>query len=301
MIQKPTIIITSLGRTGTKFFQEFFADVVPEATSLHEPDYLNFGQYGGINERIKQVVRQIRESGFLNLVIRKSLGRWDLIRISDRRLRGTLGYADAARQVLAQRRQFVRSRPGSVYIESSSAYFGLVDVLKDVYREHRVVYVVRDGRDWVRSKMNFGTMYEKGKIRSIISYTWPTAWDIEGDPYQSRWATMSRFEKICWAWSKLNQYALETVQQNPNAKVFRFENIFNSEDRYRHLAHLVEFSTNMPGLRLVPSQALQGWLDENIHVSNKAFPSWADWSASRKQRFLDICGPLMEQLGYGSN
>jgi hypothetical protein len=79
LITKPTIIITSLGRTGTKFFQLLFEEIVPDSTSLHEPDYLNFGQYRGWGERIRQVVRQLRESGVSNLVVRKSLGKWSLI------------------------------------------------------------------------------------------------------------------------------------------------------------------------------------------------------------------------------
>ena len=98
MIDKPSIVITSLGRTGTKFFQELFADIIPDATSLHEPDYLNFGQYHGISERFRQLVRQMQESGFSNLIIRKALGKWSLITISDARLRGTLGYSEAVEQ-----------------------------------------------------------------------------------------------------------------------------------------------------------------------------------------------------------
>jgi hypothetical protein len=298
MIDKPSIIITSLGRTGTKFFQELFADIIPDATSLHEPDYLNFGQYHGISERFRQLVRQIQESGFSNLIIRKALGKWSLIALSDARLRGTLDYSEAVEQVLSQRRSFVRSQDGSMYIESSSAYFGLIDVIMGVYKQHKVVYIIRDGRDWVQSKMNFGRIYLKGKVRSMISRNWPTAQDIENDPYQSRWAVMSRFEKTCWAWARLNKYVMDTVKENPNARVFRFEDIFKSGDRYQHLADLVNFATDMPGVEPVPPEALEGWLDRRIHKSSGEFPAWSEWSPEQKGQFREICGSLMKALGY---
>ncbi len=232
MIKKPSIIVTSLGRTGTLFFQALFQDIIPNGTSLHEPDYLNFGQYHGTGERIRQVIRQVRESGVSNLIIKKSLGKWSLLKLSNARLRGELGYTEAVEQVLKQPREFVHSRSGLVYTESSAAYRGLIDVLKDVYEQHRVVYIIRDGRDWVQSKMNFGTMYNKGRIRRVVSRTWPTAFEFEHDPYHSKWATMSRFERICWAWTRLNEYTLDTIRGNPYARVFRFEDIFKSKDKY---------------------------------------------------------------------
>jgi hypothetical protein len=298
MITKPTIIITSLGRTGTKFFQLLFQGLVRDGTSLHEPDYLNFGQYRELNKRIRRVIEQVQESGVSNLMIKKALGKWSLIELSDARMRGRLGYAEAVRRALDQRREFVRSRPGSVYIESSSAYYGLIDVLTEIYERHRVVYIIRDGRDWVRSKMNFGKMYKKGRIRGTVSYTWPTALEIGSDPYQSQWEAMSRFERICWAWAKLNGYALKTVSRNPGARVFRFEDIFNAQGNDQHLAELIRYAVALPGVEAVAGFALDGWLDRQVHTSDGPFPSWEQWSTGQKQRFRTICGPLMAELGY---
>jgi hypothetical protein len=300
LITKPTIIITSLGRTGTKFFQLLFEEIVPDSTSLHEPDYLNFGQYRGWGERIRQVVRQLRESGVSNLVVRKSLGKWSLIRLSHARVRGELDYAKALQQVLNQRRKFVHSQCGSVYVESSSAYYGIIDVLKDACAQHRAVYIVRDGRDWVQSKMNWGTMYVKGRFRRLVSSTWPSALEFPDDPYQAKWETMSRFEKLCWAWVKLNGYALATIRENPNARVFRFDHLFESEDRYHHLKNLVDFVRAFPHCELTITGSWEGWLERPVHESVPRFPSWEEWSEEQKQQFRAICSPLMERLGYES-
>ena len=58
MIEKPTIIITSIGRTGTKFFGDLFREIIPDSTSLHEPDFLKVIRYRGAFERIRQIIKQ---------------------------------------------------------------------------------------------------------------------------------------------------------------------------------------------------------------------------------------------------
>lgn len=298
MIRKPTIIITSLGRTGTQFFAVLFRDLLPNATSLHEPDVFNFFQYESAGERIRQTVRQIREVGFYNLFVRKALSSGSLIALSDLRVEGQLEYHEGAKQLLRQRRRFVSSRKGDAYVESNAGYYGLIDISKEVFEHHRIAYIVRDGQSWVRSKMNWGQMYNKSRIRGLLAHTWPTAAEIEGDPYAQEWPAMSRFEKICWAWARLNEYALSTLERNPGARVIRFEEIFESSNRYLHLADLVNFAAELPGVEPVPAEALEGWLDQKIHGSRGNFPAWSDWSPRQKQQFSQICGPLMEELRY---
>jgi hypothetical protein len=295
VIRKPTIIVTSLGRTGTKFFSSLFKDIVPSATPLHEPDVLHFFAKG---YGFGRVLPQIQRSGIANLVIRKALGRWSLMELSDARVRGEIEYSVTVQRVLRQRSEFVDSQTGVVYIESNAGYYGLVDVLKDVYEHHRTAYIIRNGRDWVQSEMNWGQMYGKGRIRSLFAHTWPTASEIEGDPYGPDWESMSRFERICWAWVRLNEYALETIRENPHARVFRFEDIFESQDRTTHLEEMVRFVTALPRVEPVAMDSLDGWLDRRIHRSDARFPAWKEWTIEHKRQFQRICGPLLEDLGY---
>lgn len=299
MIEKPSIIITSLGRTGTLFFAKLFDDIVTDGTSLHEPDYFNFGQYQGPKEKFGQAVRQIRESGFHNLVIRKALGRWSVRAISDARVRRQLDRRDAANQILDQREGFIHSREGSIYVESSSAFYGVLDVLPDVFSDYRVVYVVRDGRDWIRSVLNFtaAVMYDRSWLRTLISPDWPTAIELEDEPFSIQWPTMTAFERLCWAWARLNEYALDSMRGDPRARVFRFKDIFRRERRYEHLEELVRFAISFDDEG--PEELdLDGVLDRKVHGSASDFPRWEDWPPERKRRYREICGPLMKRLGY---
>jgi hypothetical protein len=305
MIEKPSIIIASLGRTGTRYFYTLFKHIVPGSTSLHEPDVFqivlprHMSGRDWLGQTVKRILEQAKEVGTSNLVIRKVLGRWSLIELSDARLRGQLDHDEAVHQVLAQRRDFVHSRSGSVYVESNRAYYGLLDVLRDVYGCHRAAYIVRDARDWIVSTMNWGEKYGKGRIRSLIAHSWPTAAEIEGDPYATQWDSMSRFEKLCWAWATLNTYALQTIQLNPNARLFRFEDIFRAEGRYQNLTEMVQFLTTLPGHGVLSVSPLDGWLDREVHKSSGSFPMWPDWSEAQRDTFRQICGPLAERLGYG--
>ena len=109
---------------------------------------------------------------------------------------------------------------------------------------------------------------------------------------------MSRFERLCWAWAKLNNYALRTVAENASARVFRFEDIFESDERYDFLFELLSFVTDLPEVEPVTLEALEGWLERQIHKSSGGFPRWADWSLQQRHQFEEMCSALMERLGY---
>ena len=277
------------------FFARLFQDLLPDAVSLHEPDIFNFNLKRG--KGFSYALKQVRESGLRNF----AFGRWNLIHLSDARLREELSHTDAVRMVHQRRRFFIDSRPGSVYVESSSGYYGLIDVLPDVFTQHRLAYIVRNGHDWVQSWMNWGALYNKGRIRRLLAHNWPRASEIRDDPCRSRWESMSRFEKICWCWAKLNGYALRVIQKNPHARIFRFEELFRSEDRYHHLKACVGFLTALCERPAPPARELKGWLERPLNRSEGAFPSWHHWTREQKAQFNHLCGPLMGELGYPLN
>lgn len=297
-IEKPTIIITSLGRTGTKFFQALFNNQFPESSSHHEPDVFNYFQYEKGKERTTQVLAQVKEVGFFNLFIRKPLGHWSLINISDARVCGAMDYSRAVKKAYNQRYSFVTKKiNGSPYIESNAGYYGLLDILEHIYEEYRAVYIVRDGRDWIQSKINWGQMYGKSRLQSIFAHTWPTAYEC-GEMTLDAWETMSTFEKLCWAWVRLNEFAIDSIGENPHIRLVKFEDIFTADDRYQNLTDMINFlkSINSPGLSNAGS--VEGWLDKRIHGSKERFPKWVNWSTEQSDYFQKVCGPLMHRLKY---
>jgi len=82
MIEKPTILITSIGRTGTEFFSKFFGDGIPDCTSLYEPNTI------ALTGNFEQYAEQIRRAGIWRMVFLKAMGKWSLAKLSDARLTG---------------------------------------------------------------------------------------------------------------------------------------------------------------------------------------------------------------------
>jgi hypothetical protein len=133
---------------------------------------------------------------------------------------------------------------------------------------------------------------------NMRAYNWPPAKAIPQDPYAEEWDTLSRFEKLCWAWTRLNEYALGTLSTNPNVRVFRFEKIFSNAGRYQTLNDLISFTTSQPGIDPTRIGNTAGWLERRSHQSSQGFPTWDNWTKDQRQQFEQHCGALMNKLGY---
>lgn len=296
MIEKSTILITSIGRTGTEFFSKFLGDVIPDCTSLHEPNTIVLTAH--IENRLERYIQQLQQAGIWRMVFLKALGKWNLEKLSDARLLGKLSYAQAVKNLCRQRMDFVSKLPGSVYIEANLGYYGVLDIMPAVFKNHRCIYIVRDGRDWIRSMQNWGEVYGKRGIRKYFSHRWPAASDLPNDPYVEEWSNFSHFEKLCWAWTKLNEYAIKTADQNRHAKIFLFEKIFSGGKRYEYLEELVTFASSLPDIVPGDIGRFDGWLEKKIHQSSEKHPSWKKWTSEQQRQFERLCGHLMERLGY---
>jgi hypothetical protein len=295
MISKNTILITSIGRTGTEFFSKFFSDLIPGSISLHEPDII---KNPFLEKDKSNYIQQIKYAGVGRLFFLKLFRQWTLVNISDARFTRKMDNAEAIRKLHAQRNGFISQLPCSVYVESNLGYYGLLDLTPKVFENHKAVYIVRDGRDWVKSTLSWGEAYGKTGLRKLIAHAWPTAAQLAGDQFEATWNNLSRFEQLCWAWTRLNEYALNSIQSNPGARVFKFESIFQEKDRYQTLDELLRFTTALPGFNTDDIKKPDGWLEQKIHQSASKFPGWQDWTKEQKDFFDKTCGSLMEKLGY---
>ncbi len=296
MIDKPAIIITSTGRSGTKFFSSLFNEILYDCNSLHEPDIFSVPLDKGFDVFLEGTREKFAAAGWKYLVIQKIIGNFSLVKLSDLRLKGLLSTDATIKKLFKQRKGFVKQNPSRTYLESSAAYYGLIDVLPEVFINHRVAYIARDGRDWVRSFLNWGEFYDKGRIRGLVAHTWPKAGEFPEDPFFEKWEYMNRFERLCWAWNKLNGYAISRISKNPNSRLFRFEDLFISRDRYSHLTEFVRFLSEIH--EGGGDFNLAGKLDKKVNESHKKFRAWSHWSDEEKRIFQEHCGDLMSSLSY---
>ncbi|MEM7333475.1 MAG: hypothetical protein AAF490_15405 [Chloroflexota bacterium] len=297
MIEKPTIIVTSLGRTGTQYFAKLFDALLDDVTAVHEPDIMNVVEFKGV-ARYAKLWEKINEVGAFNILVKKPLGLWGLVLQSDKRFLGAVSEQSAIDQILKQRQQFIQSRPGQIYMESSLAFYGLLDLLPTTFSNYRAAYIVRNGRSWVQSWMNWGQehggIYGKSGISKLMGHNWPTAEQIPTDAYFDRWPHMSRFERLCWAWAHFNQHAIDSLEGSEHGRLFKFEDIFSQREKFEELIQfLVEIS---------PEPVAQVNLDQlrqqRKHQSQGQFPAWEKWPEAHKAQFETHCALLMQRLNY---
>lgn len=296
MITTPSIIITSIGRTGTKFFYTLFDKILDDCRALHEPDVFNVPLNQGPTLLLHTSKQKLAEIGWRYLILQKLRGKFSIVKLSDARLKASLSSEATINKFLEQRYDFVTLQQEHTFMESSLGYYGLIDLLPGIFDSHRLGYIVRDGREWVRSFLNWGEFYKKSRTRALIAHTWPRADQLPNDPYFEKWDAMTRFERLCWAWCKLNNYALESISKNPHAQLFRFEDLFTSEERYDHLSEFVSFLTEVHDSGGV--YELGDWLEKKVHESKKMFPDWTKWSSEEKRIFCEHCEATMHKLSY---
>ena len=252
--------IISTGRTGTKFFKHYL-DTLPDTTAFHEPtpDLLDIG---------------------INLA------------------RGKITPKDARRYISASRSLqllITNSLQSKHYVESNNRLFSLIPILPDIFPSCRILHIVRDGRDVVRSCMNrkYYTSAD-GFFRNGMRIQ---AVDFPDDPYAAKWSNMTPFEKTCWWWTKKDRTIYDAVLNNPNSITLKFEDLFDATTCCTSLDLLLQH------LRIpyTPSDLdrYSEWLTKKINAQKThSFPHWDEWTDEHKQQFQAICGEHMALYGY---
>ncbi len=294
-LDKPSVFITSTGRTGTKFFAHLFNNVVPECDAFHEPGLVDYWSGG-------RLLQNLPYFSLRQLTFDKLFSSRNVRGISLRRNAGTLPFETACEVLYESRGSIVDTVEAPLYVESNFQVVGLIDVLSEVFRDCRIIFVVRDGRDWVRSSYCFGGgWYGPWHLMASLDIGRLKAPLCARDPWKKRWAEMNHFEKNCWLWRRKNAYAVECVKNTPEARLFKFEDIFKGSDRRETVSDILDFATDRGGTRFeYNSQKVHEQLDRKVNRSDPGeFPGWPDWSAERVRQFQRICGGLMDDLGYG--
>ena len=95
----------------------------------------------------------------------------------------------------------------------------------------------------------------------------------------------------------MTAYALKTVRVNPQASIFRYEDLFVSKERLRHWRMLLRFVQPMTGRLELDDQRLDACISRPIHRSRPKEESAED-PAAQTEAAERFCRPLMETLDY---
>lgn len=289
---KYIVFIVSAGRTGTMFFGERLSEIIRGAHSVHEPDVVE-----GFN---KATLDHIKTFGWYHMVLGRLLGKTGIRNLSRKYLAGELARGDLIDSLHRQRDGYYRSIDSDLIVESYTQWFGVLPVLPEVFEYHKVVALVRDPRTWMTSLMDYGSRFGPRDLLTNLGFRHLDPKSF-GDPqYIGSWANMSAFERNCWHWKTICSLLRSHVLASPNARMFRYEDLFLAESRLDHFRDMLEFMTLFPGRRF--SYRLDAAiLERQSNASKKGrFPDWRAWDKHRARYMHDMCGPLMAEFDYGT-
>jgi len=182
----------------------------------------------------------------------------------------------------------------------------------------RFIFVVRDGRDVVRSLINwheglFGSIYRECKETSNLTEqakaavaNLPVELDysdyfrprpLPGEPLFEQWENLSRMEMCAFFWSRYNDYVLDALSGLPDECYRIVDYSIPSPVEIMEAARFV-------GLEGVEATKVRSMLDKKINSLKDrtgfigGYPHWHDWDDEQMGKFMTIAGSTMKRLGY---
>ena len=289
------IFVVSSGRTGTQFLGDKMRRMIADCHSIHEADVFWITRPG-------EWLRKIRQFGWYRMTLGKLSPRYSLRALGLARITGRFDAQRAGEAIADIRGPYMAQVAKPVFLEANGQYILLLDLLSRAFPNSRVIYIVRDPRDWVRSWMNMeNPFYSVRDLRSWLLGGRLKPKHFSDDPWRKRWRGMDQFEKLCWLWQKENGLALELAEGRPEIRTFRFEALFAGSERDPVFRQLLAFVTAFPDGYQAHWDFRPELLDQKVHSrSQGGFAAWRDWDRDTELRLQRICGPLMARLGYGT-
>ena len=203
---------------------------------------------------------------------------------------------------------------GLKYGDKNLNYLPFVPYIAELW-DCRFLFPVRDGREVVRSLMDWHDFYsqkfshsgvfamKEDDPNSSVDSPEQDWWDYSrlrpnpGTPYFETWQRLSRFEKCAWYWANFNKKALELFSQLDNQHWLQVD--MKSLDRPK-MRQVFDFL----GLDGFNAQRIGEMINARINsLQERAglpdkFPPWTDWTQEQRNAFDRIAGEMMECVVY---
>jgi len=175
---------------------------------------------------------------------------------------------------------FVKDKDVLTYAEVNSLLRYHVLALKVLFPKAKILHLVRDGRDVVRSFMPRYHYTENATGHHSLQ-------PKRGDLLFEKWHGLSRFEKICWQWADSNTRLINEVN-----RLIIFERLISD---YSYFQKNIE---SYLGLNIGRDKWLKAILIPKNITKAHTMPPWHQWDRSLMLSFTKICGEVMQKLGY---
>ncbi len=288
---KKRIFISSTGRTATQFFAKYMRVMIANSVSLHEPGTPWFS-------KPKQLFSQVKDYGVYHLSIGQGKNTHSMYKLSRDYIAGDITKEKACENILAINKKVDALCDSDVVVYSSGHIYGLLGLLDEVYEDSRFVFIVRDPREWIGSALNKTEYSLYGPIEIFFRKISLQPSCIKNDPYISQWKKMSKFEKYCWFYNKLNENAINEMKDKENFQVFRYEDIFLSEQKVENFGAMLEFATNFQSGQ-IEYEYKSELIGRKVDSKQSKASAWEAWTPEQVEVMMKHCGDIMKKFGYG--
>ena len=293
-INKNCIFIASAGRSSNRFLSRLIKNSIEDCFSVHEPDLLVLVQTDEWLEKIKHF-------GLFNMTIGKFTYAGSPRGIGLAREHGKMNDPAAMRQFYSLRQKYISGIKQTIYSESNLQLTGLIDLLPKMFPNSTTAYIMRDGRTWVRSFMNWKLdMYGKLDIFSYFPSGRASADQFPDDPFFQKWDQLTRFQKICWQWQHRNRRALDLLKNNPSSLLVKYEDLFDPVNGHDTMQKLLDHLTQFPDGFRAKFKYNPDFAKKRFYASeSKKLSKWDSWPLELVKQFDEVCGEFHLEQGYG--
>lgn len=286
--EKDLVFIASGGRTGTTFFGEMLKEVIDDCWSEHEPDI--------VSTDWRKTRARISQFGWWHMIFGRLLGVTGLRPLGHRLLIGSISEDTCAYRLRSHRARYHSSIRESLVVESSGRWWMFARHLHRIWREAKVIGIIRDPRDWIdswqrhqpdRHRPNWFRWFPLGPLtpRAVGDFDWV-----------DRWEELDQFGRLAWDWRIIYGQLDRATAEAPNVRMFRFEDLFGPSDNF--VRELIDFAA-CHGTRRYRVLDLNGFTAQVHNASGRRQRQWCEWPAENARLLDELCGPLMKKYGYG--
>jgi hypothetical protein len=171
-------------------------------------------------------------------------------------------------------------------LQSMALYY----LLENRDQDAKVIHLVRDPRAVVRSFMNWKNRKVSGKVaHHLVPYWMPIPTQTD-DMSLMQYAMLPKYVHYAWIWNFKNRL-FGSLKIKDNYRLIRLEDLYASEEVMNELFGFIGVKTQVrPEKHGQKSNASE----------MREFPMWRDWTPKMAKNIDRYCGPLMNELGYGT-
>jgi hypothetical protein len=197
-------------------------------------------------------------------------------------------------------------KKGKIYGDKNPNYLHFVQEISELW-DCKFLFLIRDGRDVVRSCMDFHPARGPGYGRyeddeeSMMTQPEDNFWDFsrirpkKTSPEHKVWRMMTPFQKFAWGWADFNRILSEKAEKlDPSRYRWIDMTKMQAEDIKDIFRFLGLEGFDMQKVELL----LRSRVNATILEESNCFPAWPEWDKELLGTFDKYAGKMMKQLGY---